>query len=486
MKISSYSKQQGVASLLTAVVLLICITLVVLFTSKTVLMDTKITADNVRTAQATAAAQAAMDQAIAYAMAGGINQFKNNTTTPFAVTTTAGTTDTDGVARVDYTSISPMAITLTSGTQTTTAQFYFDNSAGNRCDNTAGTAFSANPMDKALVVATGWSDDGTATRTISQCVGSFNTLNIDPNTGGAGVPAPLVGVSSIGVKGNGTMINRISQSNIWAGDPNYTISGQSMATYLRKSGTQPNNFTLAELLSPIPTNGSLSGAPTTATGASVSGDTLALSNYTQLSSNNTTGNGVDVIVGDNTLSKVNFQTFFSQTLPDAIATAESEGHCYSSSTTITPDPNQSPGTSTTAVTSPAQACTGGSTVTNPTAQGTTIVIDGSSNVSLPDPLGSPTNPVILIVNGNFQWSGNNAFYGLVYATGYIDIKGSGTLVGSAIPAKGNPPSGTAAGSPTVIYRPLGGTQTDKNGVQIGYDITNFAKKGIISGSWRDW
>jgi len=59
-------KQQGAVTLLTAVVLLISITLVGFLTAKTVLVETQMTADNYRTSQAAAAASAAMDQAVAY------------------------------------------------------------------------------------------------------------------------------------------------------------------------------------------------------------------------------------------------------------------------------------------------------------------------------------------------------------------------------------------------------------------------------------
>jgi hypothetical protein len=529
MKISSYSRQQGMASLFTAIVLLVCITLVVLFTSKTVVMDTKMTADNARTTQATAAAQAAMDHAVAYAIAGGIDQMNNSTgaatpddsndyrtpiykdssgnaPNPLQLPAADNCTIPASVNSVNYPAYLGRAAypahvqMFTSGSQSSIGMFYFVNTASydhdndastaaiaNPCNNAAGTAFDGNPMEKALVVAKGWSDDCTAVRTLSQCVGSFNTLNIDPATGGAGVPAPVVGVSSIGVKGNATLINRFTQSNIWAGDPSYTISGQTMGTYLRKTGSQVSDFSLAELTATIPTNGSLSGdgiVPGT-TNTSVAGG-RDLNQYTQLSSNNTTGNGVDVIVGDNSLAKVNFQTFFSQTLPDAIASAEAAGTCYSSSSTITPDPSQSPGTTTSPVTSPAQACTGGSTIPNPSTQGTVLVVDSSATGGLPEPLGSPDNPVILIVNGDFTWNGNGAIYGLVYATGNIVVGGSGTVVGSMISSDPNPPSGTGHGSPTIIYRPMGGDQVDNTGAQVGYDITNFARKGIISGSWRDW
>ena len=90
-----FKNQQGAASLLTALVLLISITLVILLTSKEVLVETKVTADNYRTSQATAAASAAMNHAEAYFMAGGLDQRINAT----------GAVGADEL--VDYTSASP-------------------------------------------------------------------------------------------------------------------------------------------------------------------------------------------------------------------------------------------------------------------------------------------------------------------------------------------------------------------------------------------
>lgn len=440
MKNSNCNKQQGVASLLTAVILLVCITLVALFTSKTVLMDTKITADNARTAQATAAAQAAMDQAVAYAISGTINQFVNGTTSPFTVTTTAidaAHPDT----RVDYESNHPMSITLTSGSQTTSAQFYFDNTPGNRCDCAAGNCFPTTtpPMDKALIVATGFSDDGSATRTISQCVGSFNILNLDPHTGGAGVPAPLVTASAMTAHGNGTLINRFTQSNLWTGDPNYTIAGQTMGTYLRASDTDISDFSLAQLISDVPSSCSALNCVT---------DSQPASAFTKLGSNSKSGNGADVIVGDNSLSKLTFEDIFSMSLAQVKAMAQSEGKYYTGSV-----PSNASGV---------------------------IVISSSAN--LPATLGDDNNPVIVIAEGNYRASGVT-IKGFLYAEGTLDLSGGSlNIIGSVI-AKNE---ATGNGALSVTYRPMGGNQVDNSGKKVGYDLEKFVKKGVVSGSWRDW
>jgi len=178
-------KQCGAVSLFISIILLIGITLVVFSTTKTVLMETKITADNYRTTQATAAAQAAMDRAVAFFMAGGLDQ--------------------DGDAVVDYvnSALKPptrlcqvpatiinttaFSFTLVAAIQTTFSSFYFVNTPTYDHDLNAGTAEINNPCDsipssltalnmtEGMIVAQGWSDDCSAVRTISQCVGTFES-----------------------------------------------------------------------------------------------------------------------------------------------------------------------------------------------------------------------------------------------------------------------------------------------------------------------
>lgn len=159
--------------------------MVVFATTKTVLMETKITADNYRTTQATAAAQAAMDRAVAFFMAGGLDQdgdavvdYVNSALKPTTV-----------LCQVPATIINTTAFsfTLVAAIQTTFSSFYFVNTPTYDHDLNAGTAEINNPCDsipssltalnmtEGMIVAQGWSDDCSAVRTISQCVGTFES-----------------------------------------------------------------------------------------------------------------------------------------------------------------------------------------------------------------------------------------------------------------------------------------------------------------------
>lgn len=458
MKTLTRKKQRGVASLFTAIVLLTCITVVALFTSKTVLMETKMAADDFRSIQATAAAQAAMDRATAYFSEGDMDH-GNNGTVDFTTPTTAQMpSPTSCALPVTVSGVVPPAFseTLTSGSQSTIALFYFVNTTNYDHDNDASTAVVANPcdcaanncltstpMDKGMIVAKGWSDDCTAVRTITQCVSVFDILKKDPVTGGVGAPSPLLGKSTVQLNGTPNMINRFTQTNIWAG-AGYSTNG-GLKTYLRPSNTKASDYSLAELLDEDPTHNA------------------------QPVSNGSAGKGMDIITDDNTLKAVDFTTFFSQTKAEVAAGAKAEGKWFPTIDAALAAPNQ-----------PLSGLIWIDAVTaaNPTNAGK---MTGGQ-------FGTPDSPAILVVDGNLDMGGNSStkVYGMAYATGSFQIQGGAVLVGSAIAEAPNASSGTGAGTPTVVYRPMGGDATDKNGETIGYNLSQFDKKGTVVGSWRDW
>ncbi|MGZ8200202.1 MAG: hypothetical protein ACXWUC_05395, partial [Methylosarcina sp.] len=189
---STHQTQEGAATLLTALILLICITLVTLAASKTVLVETQISADNYRMAQAVAAANAAMDFGVGYFDNGGFDQKINAT----------------GAAGNDSIVDTIADITYTSGTQTTTASLTFNNAAGTRCV----AAGSTPNMKSGMITAVGRSDDGLAVRTISQCVGTIDVF------GGNGPKQSLISRGGVGLTGNYQVINRYYNTTAWSGD----------------------------------------------------------------------------------------------------------------------------------------------------------------------------------------------------------------------------------------------------------------------------
>src|SRR5574337_592377 len=88
-----------------------------------------------------------------------------------------------------------------------------------------------------------------------------------------------------------------------------------------------------------------------------------------------------------------------------------------------------------------------------------IWVAGDLTVPANTVIGSPSNPVILVVDGNMHLSNNFTIYGIVYSTGGIDGNGSPTIVGSMI-TQG---SVNINGSPNIIYDPFTGTKIGQDG-----------------------
>jgi hypothetical protein len=413
--------------------LLISITLVILLTSKEVLVETKVTADNYRTSQATAAASAAMNQAEAYFMAGGLDQRVNAT----------GVAGADEL--VDYTSALPFSLNLTVGGQTTTAQFYFDNSDDNACDCQAdvsrdidndgdGDCFGTlgRNMTRTRIIATGWSDDNTAVRTVTQCLGTFDIFD-----GGNGPKQPFVSKASVGVFGNATIINRYTNSSIWTGGAN-DISGAAFATYLRPSNTATSDYTKLELNSDCE--------------VSPCGDPNNPGPNTQMVSNKDAGAGIDIITDDATLSSKTadqfFDMFFALTKAQFMKVAENVD----------------------------QKLPNAAGVTSPNGMSGVIWVEGNLTLNAGDVVGSPATPAVLVVNGDFSLSGGATVYGVIYVTGALNITGNPVIKGSVI-GESNTTSG-GGGTLKLVYVPIvGDDQAPPFIVGTG---------AIVPGSWKDW
>ena len=461
-------KQQGQVAILTALVLLFSITLISLLTSKTVLVETQITADNYRTSQASAAASAAMDQAVAYFSAGGLDQHDNATPATLTVDCKVDYIGSgnnlikngcSGVSNVvvivpaeptassclmpTTTAVPPLTafpLTLVSGTKTTLAHFYFNNTDDNACDckssvtedidgdgdgdcmGTLGTN-----MTRALVTAKGWSDDCTAVRTITQCVGTFDIFR-----SGEGPKQSFVSKAGVGAFGNATIINRYNNSSIWTGGAD-AVHGASYGTYLRPSSMNTTDYTTAQL------------------------DSADLTN-TQLVSNRDAGNGIDVVTNDPTLASKTtsttnltdpaqnqfFDLFFAQTKAEIKNAANAVGQML--------------------------AADG-----DPTGLTGLIWVNGPAGLN-GGTVGSATNPAVLIIDGDFTLTGNPTIFGVIYVTGEVKITGNPIVLGSFVAENG--PS-TGAGSLKLVYKPWGdGTN------QSPPFITGTGT--VIAGSWKDW
>ena len=410
----SIDRQQGVASLVTAIMLVIGATLIAFLTAKTVLVETKNTANNYRTSQAMAAASAGLERGVAYFMANGFDaDGDDNVDYGVAVfacdaTPTAAITNGAGAFNFDNTSTN----------QTTYSQFYFDNTA------------SPIDMKRGTIVARGWSDDCSAMRTISQQVGVVNVFKP-----GASPEQAWVSKASVGVNGTGTIINRYTNTNVWAGG-GYGGSSAAYDTYIRPSGTEVADYTDAELVSD---DESLNTVKVSDRNSGIGIDIITDDAF--LSSK--TSSQLDADLGDSDANEF-FEMYFSETKEGIKAMATNAG----------------------------QLITSGSIPADTTGL---VWFDGDLSLSS---LGSSSVPLTLIVNGDLTINANTVFFGIIYTTG--DIAGTGTpvITGSLIGEKTGAAHSMSATS-TLVFKPWGDGDGAGDPFQPGTGT-------VIAGSWKDW
>ncbi|MDT8406827.1 MAG: hypothetical protein RQ715_06225 [Methylococcales bacterium] len=428
-------QQRGFATTLIALILLIGITLVVLTSSKTILTETQMSANQYRDTQAEAAASAAMDRGIAYFMAGGIDQIDNSTGLSGADNQVdfsapdATQQPTEASCAMPATPAAP--VTLTASGQTNLALFYYDITSGNACDCQPGmncfnaTIFGAIPTKRAMIVARGWSDDCSAVRTTFQCLDSFAILN------GGGPKQPFVLKAGVAAFGNATIVNRYNNSSIWSGSIPDTSSA-AFGTYLRPSNTRITDYDKEDLDDPDETQN------------------------TQKVSDRNAGAGIDVIGNDPNLASLTnkdfFDLFFALSKGEIRSMADDLNQLYNAGTT------------------PPNTVTGLVWVGPLNAPSTTTTSIGGAGTTI----GSPNVPVIMIVNGDLKITGGQV-HGVIFVAGELSITGNPVVKGSIISNAVNNGSG---GTLKLVYVPLGDSTVD--------DPFIPGTGAIVAGSWRDW
>jgi len=405
--VSTLSKQKGMATLLTSVILLIAVTLISFLTAKAVLKETQMTANNKRAQQAFSAADAAMEYAVAYFNGNG-----------FSIAGLDHDSDGDINDADDVINPNPLISSII-------------------FNNNDGVCTTAGNLTSALITTTGSSDDGTASRTIIQCVGTRNLLK------GGGPKQTLVSGGSVGLTGSAQIINRYTDLNVWSAENTSIGNSSAMSTYIRPVDMEISDLTKDQLIElPAP----------------------AINNAQKVSSNGL-GAGTDVYMNDDRLA-------------DAMTITNANGSDYYS--------DASPSFFNLFFTEPQDAmarlangigqklATGASNAELAGLSGV-IWVDGDASITATGTiLGSAGNPALLIVDGDFSFSGGS-IYGLVYVTGATTITGSPNVQGSFIS------EGSVSGTGTldlVYSRNIGNGDGDVAPLK--------GTTSIISGSWRDW
>jgi len=447
-------KQKGAATLLTAVMLILATTLVAITTGKTVLQETKITANSYRTAQANTAANAAMDYAVAYFQVSGLDQWHtaddeagSDDIVDFPIDA-----DTPTLASCSFTNATANHIVLGTGTdQTTLARFYFINTPTYDDDNDGSTAEIVNPCDAAgslssagtnmnagMVVAQGWSDDCSAVRTISQCitVGNGSILK------GDGPEQPFISKGQVMVGGSATIINRYTNSTIWTGS-SVGLTGAAIETYSRTADTDlATDFT--------DSNGNLEKSRLIESDESID---------TQAMTNSKNGIGADVITGDPNIANNTDDEFFELFFKDMDGIADNSKAEIKAlaGTQLLPAGSDLDGLNS------------------------LIWVEGTSTATSLNggTIGTAEKPAILIVEGDLNLAGGTEIYGVIYVVGELFVAGTVTVTGSVITEV----TGDATGNLTIIYTPF----SSDGDPTMGSSTNPIAgTHTVVSGSWKDW
>lgn len=376
--------QRGAASLLVAMVVLATVTMITLYTSRTVFMEQKISTNEYRGRMAFEAAEAGSEGAIAYIRVNGRNADDDVHTSgvrdgepwlPAEIDDDGNDIkdpdeflfDSDGDGTNDTN-------TLTLGNGATAVVTLRDVSSG----TTTGTE----------IVSTGYSEDNAAVRTITQTISLVSPLvNVPEN--------PLLTRGNTVVNGSADIFNAEGHSTVWSGGPVDLGASGTVNTYIADPGSASYPDCLGDSFNPCDT------LPST---------TSAIA-------------GLDVIEQDTSLANLSpdeyFENFFGKTPTDyrnSVVTLDLDP-------TVAADVNQING-----------------------ATGEVIWVDGDLSLSAgtyigctidPPPTHCPTaniKPVIMIVDGTLNMTGTIEFYGLLFVWDRTTGNGNPYLVGSTIVA----------------------------------------------------
>jgi hypothetical protein len=193
-------RDRGVVTLAMTLILLVLVTMVSIYTSRTVLFEQRVSGNDFRSRQAFEAAESGLQLALSYlSTVGGADKNNDDVIDPVFDTDNDGIGDTNATTFADLSSVT-VAVT---GTEPN---------------------FS--------VVSVGLSDDATATRTIRVMSGTADGL---PNLPGN----PLTARGPVVINGSATVLNPEGNSTIWSGEAIDLGSNNSTATEVADP-TDPN------------------------------------------------------------------------------------------------------------------------------------------------------------------------------------------------------------------------------------------------------
>lgn len=381
--------QRGMATLYMTIILLSAVGLIGLYTNRTAITEQRLSANEIRSKQAFAAANAGLDHALAYMRSGGIDQDKNSV--------------------VD--TITSNTLTQNSGQAAYYQAAFCDRAPGfnnTNCPAThTGTLSCTPPTELAnmSIVSCGWSDDDSSVQRVVQAGGTT------PSLGGT-VSTPLTsrGTANL-LTGGASILNYFNDLTVWSGG---TLLGQSNTgkTFIRNIATNPVADPTADYRN-VGTSPTCNNPPS-GYQCSTQGSTL----------------GHDTVGGDTNLSNLSPDGFFQYFMGQA------------------PTPYRD-NVATWIVDTTGSLTSSNSTSVNSIIdrQDDTIWVEG--DMTVPGDIGTQDHPVVLVVNGNLNLGSNSTINGLVYVSGTISGNGSPTIYGALVGAG----TANATGNLKVVFDP---------------------------------
>jgi hypothetical protein len=365
-------QQRGVTTILISVIMLFLVTLVVLTTSKTVLMEQKIASNMVRSEQSLEAAETGLQEALNYLS-----------------------------SITDWTTITALSAGDAFNIFDTDANGTVDSNTGTQADGSsytlvlgAGSDLTADPL-VIEIQSTGVSDDGVATRVVNRLI-KF----IDP------VPFPLDNPILSGggatISGSADVWNPEGHSTIWSGGSVNTGSNTHIAN---------------------PDDGSYPDCMETPMTCSL------------IASSTSTLTGLDVVEQDSSLAALSdddfFKNFFGMSKSEyknmMVSLEVSAGNITNEWDAASPGVDHAQNEIIWVDATSGDAMLNGNHVsgceTNSTAN------DAYGNATC---LAAERKPSILIIDGNLKLVGNFDHYGIVFVTGKIFGAGTARIEGSLV------------------------------------------------------
>lgn len=363
-------RQAGAVTLLTAVIILMLATILVIAVSRTTIMEQRISGNEIRSRQALEAAEAGLNFGLAYVtqttqggltVPSGADKDKNSVADTIALTTiTTGTSNQYSVKFCDPTvSLATISCPDAPGAVTCTA---------------APATYLRTPR----IVACGWSDDGLGRSMVSQGVGTVGALAKSPTN-------PLTAKGAVNVSGSATVTNYYNNLTVWSGGSLSDI-GNAGKTFVRNPTISPPAASTAP---PAPPSSCSSSA-----------------DYVCATDKNTTG--PDVIDADPTLSNLTVDQLFYNYF--GVADVDAYQDSIASMAEVAPaDVSTLDGVKQEA-----------------------FVVSGDITSTMNVTIGSREQPVVMIIDGDWTGGGNTTIYGVVYVRGNIDLTGNKTIYGGMV------------------------------------------------------